>query len=46
MNFLEKILQRPSNERAILLIPVGYPSEKAIVPDIHKKCIDEIAAWY
>ncbi len=46
MNFLEKILQRPSNERAILLIPVGYPSEEAIVPDICKKGIDEIAAWY
>ena len=46
MNFLEKILQRPPNERAVLLIPVGYPAEEAIVPDIRKKNIDEIAAWY
>lgn len=46
MNFLEKILKRPPNERAVLLIPVGYPSEDAIVPDIRKKNIDEIATWY
>ena len=29
MNFLGKILNRPENEKAYLLIPVGYPSEKA-----------------
>ena len=26
MNFLEKILNRPKNERAFLLLPVGYPA--------------------
>ena len=30
MGFLEKILDRPKNEKAFLLIPVGYPSKKNI----------------
>ena len=27
MGFLEDILERPKNERAFLLIPVGYPAK-------------------
>jgi len=42
MNFLSKILKRPSNERAFLVLPVGYPSADAVVPDICRKTIDEI----
>ncbi len=42
MNFLSKILKRPSNERAFLVLPVGYPSADAVVPDIRRKTIDEI----
>ncbi len=42
MNFLEKILKRPSNERAFLLIPVGYAAVDAMIPDIHRKLINEI----
>lgn len=42
MNFLGKILKRPSNERAFLLMPVGYPSEDALVPDIRRKQLSEI----
>lgn len=37
MNFLQKILKRPENERAFLLLPVGYPAEGAEVPVISKK---------
>ena len=37
MGFLEKILGRPSNEKAVLLIPVGYASGAAKVPRIEKK---------
>lgn len=37
MNFLQKALKRPANERAYLLIPVGFPAENAWVPDISKK---------
>ena len=43
MNFLGKILNRPENEKAYLLIPVGYPSEKAKVPNIKKKPFSEIS---
>lgn len=37
MGFLAKICGRPANERAFLLIPVGYPRPGAVVPDISKK---------
>ena len=43
MGFLEKILNRPKNEKAFLLIPVGYPSKKAEVPFLQKKSFSEIA---
>ena len=43
MGFLEKILKRPKNERAFLLIPVGYPQNGAKVPDLKKKSFDEYA---
>ena len=46
MNFLEQILERPKNERAILLVPVGYPAEEAEVPDIHRKELDQFSVWY
>lgn len=46
MNFLEKILNRPSNERAFLLIPVGFPSSDAEVPDIHRKSLTEVRVNY
>jgi iodotyrosine deiodinase len=46
MNFLHKILDRPEEEKAFLLIPVGYPSPHALVPDIKRKKLDEIAAFY
>lgn len=42
MKFLQKILQRPENERAFLLIPVGYPADEAEVPIIDKKHFEEI----
>jgi len=42
MNFLAKILKRPDNERAYLLIPVGYPSKNAKVPVISKKPFSKI----
>jgi nitroreductase len=42
MNFLREILHRPQNEVPYLLIPVGYPAEGAVVPDIHRKRLDEI----
>jgi nitroreductase len=41
MEFLERLLQRPRNERAFMLIPVGYPAEGCVVPDLARKPFDE-----
>ena len=43
MDFLGKILGRPANERAFLLMPVGYAVDGAHVPDISKKDLGEIS---
>ena len=42
MGFLRDILGRPKNEKAYLLIPVGYPAEGCRVPDITKKPLDDV----
>lgn len=46
MKFLSDILNRPANERAFVLIPVGYPAEDAHVPQITKKPLEEIMVVY
>lgn len=46
MNFLTKILDRPDNERPFLLLPIGYPKETVYVPDLQRKRLDEVAAFY
>ncbi|MBC8323599.1 MAG: nitroreductase family protein [Candidatus Marinimicrobia bacterium] len=42
MKFLQELLNRPENERAFLLIPVGYPAENAEVPEISKKTFKDV----
>ena len=44
MQFLCQILQRPAYERPFLLIPVGWPADDCMVPDITRKPLDEIMA--
>lgn len=46
MNFLTKILERPSNEKPFLLIPVGYAADECWVPDIKRKGLDEVSQFY
>jgi hypothetical protein len=46
MNFLSKLLNRPANERAFLLLPVGYAKQPVYVPDIKRKSLDEVAVFY
>jgi len=46
MNFLSKILDRPANERPFLLIPVGYPKDEALVPDLQRKSLSEVAVFF
>ena len=45
MGFLSDILGRPSNERAFLVLVVGYPAADAQVPTITKKPLTEIATF-
>ena len=42
MGFLREILERPVNERPYVLIPIGYPAEGCVVPDLERKPLDEI----
>ena len=42
MKFLNEVLERPRNERAFVVLPVGYPADDCTVPRITKKPIDEI----
>jgi nitroreductase len=41
MGFLEGILERSENERAYLIIPVGYPADGCEVPDIKRKAYED-----
>lgn len=45
MGFLRDLLGRPKNEKAMLVMPVGYPAEGAKVPDLQRKPIEQIAVW-
>ncbi|MBX3147518.1 MAG: nitroreductase family protein [Gemmatimonadales bacterium] len=45
MGFLGDLLGRPPHEKAMLVMPVGYPAADARVPDLDRKSLDEISAW-
>jgi iodotyrosine deiodinase len=45
MGFLGELLERPANEKAMLVMPVGYPAPDARVPDIQRKTLDQVAVW-
>ncbi|MCL4158361.1 UNVERIFIED_CONTAM: hypothetical protein GTU68_063225 [Idotea baltica] len=46
MNFLARVLGRPKNERAFLLIPVGHPKKGVRVPDLKRKILEDIRDNY
>jgi iodotyrosine deiodinase len=46
MGFLSELLERPDNEKAFLVMPVGYPAPDARVPDLSRKPLAEIAVWF
>jgi nitroreductase len=46
MGFLRELLGRPENERPFILIPVGYPADDAVVPDIERKPLDAFVVRY
>jgi iodotyrosine deiodinase len=45
MRFLNQILDRPDNERPYLVLVVGYPADDAVVPEIGKKSLQDIATF-
>ena len=46
MNFLTKLLNRPENEKPFLLIPIGYPAENTMVPDLKRKDENEVIHYF
>lgn len=46
MNFLQEVLDRPKNERAFLLLPVGYPAPDCQVPDISRRPLEDVLVEY
>ena len=47
MGFLNEVLERPKNERPVMLLVVGYPADEVRVPAraMEKKSLDQIATW-
>ncbi len=45
MGFLTEILARPANERPVMLVVAGYPASDAVVPDIRRKPLSQIATF-
>lgn len=45
MAFLNKVLERPPNERPFLILVVGYPAPEAQVPDLRRRSLHEIASF-
>lgn len=46
MNFLSKVLNRPENERPVLLIPIGFPAPNTYVPNLRRKSLEEVVVYY
>jgi len=45
IGFLNELLDRPDNERAMMILVAGHPAEDATVPKIEKKTLEEIATF-
>ncbi|XP_043799626.1 iodotyrosine deiodinase 1 isoform X4 [Apis laboriosa] len=39
---IRNLLGRPSNEKLVVLLPVGYPAKDATVPDLQRKSLSDI----
>ena len=46
MKFLARILGRPANERAVMILVAGHPADGATVPAIDKKPLEAIASFH
>jgi len=45
MGFLSELLERPANERPVMLIVTGYPAAGAVVPRLRRKALEAIATF-
>lgn len=45
MTFLREICGRPLQEKPFMMIPVGYPAEDCVVPDLQRKPLQDIAEF-
>jgi len=45
MTFLREICGRPLGEKPFVLMPVGYPADDCVVPDIARKPLEQIAEF-
>ncbi len=45
MGFLNQVLERPANERPVMLVVTGYPATDAIVPSIRRKPLEAVATF-
>jgi nitroreductase len=46
MAFLTKLLGRPDHERPFAMLPIGYPAEDCMVPDIVRKPLDDVVVRF
>lgn len=42
MKFLAEALNRPRNEKAFAVVPIGYPADDSMVPDLVRKTLDQV----
>lgn len=42
---LRALLGRPSHEKVLLLLPVGYPADDATVPALTRKSLPQVMQW-
>lgn len=45
MAFLSKVLDRPHNEKPVMLVVTGYPASDARIPRLSRKPLEEIATF-
>jgi iodotyrosine deiodinase len=45
MGFLNQVLERPANERPVMLLVTGYPAPDAVVPSIRRKPLEAVATF-
>ena len=48
MGFLRDLCERPSNEKPLMIVVVGYPADEATVPEhaLKKKPLEQISSWF